>query len=93
MKAALLSLALLLTASAFAQLEIPNPSFEGWNMDNTWNPTPDDWIIQNWQTIVALLIVAITVVLFALRLVRPKNAGSCGGDCSCDAKKLVSKEL
>lgn len=32
-----------------AQLEIPNPSFEEWEIINSWNYTPVGWSTQNWQ--------------------------------------------
>lgn len=50
-----------------------------------------DWLLQNWQTIVALMIVALTVVVFALRLSRPKRTSGCGGDCGCEAKRAAEQ--
>lgn len=49
MKIALTAASLFFVFAAQAQLEIPNPSFENWEIINTWNPTPVDWITQNWQ--------------------------------------------
>lgn len=45
------------------------------------------WLVDNWQSAAALGIVALTVVIFALRLVRPKKpAGGCGAGCGCGGK-------
>ena len=42
-----------------------------------------DWISQNWQTLAALGVVAVTVVVFVVRLVRPRRKGACGKNCGC----------
>ncbi|MFT5411185.1 MAG: hypothetical protein ACI8XO_003966 [Verrucomicrobiales bacterium] len=41
----------------------------------------------DWQTPAALAVVALTLILFAFRIVRQrKNKGGCGGGCDCPAK-------
>ena len=47
-----------------------------------------DWLSQHWQTIVALIIVALTVAAFARRFARPGKQSSCGKGCGCDGKGL-----
>ena len=42
-----------------------------------------NWLLENWQTIAALAIVGLTVVLFTRRLLRPRRKGHCGGGCDC----------
>ena len=38
----------------------------------------------HWQTIVALGVVAITLLIFCVRLIGPKKTGGgCGKDCGC----------
>jgi len=39
----------------------------------------------HWQSIVAMSVVAITLLVFLLLLVRPKKSksGGCGHDCGC----------
>ena len=44
------------------------------------------WLAQNWQTVAALVVVALTLALFARRLLRGRGKSGCGGDCECDAK-------
>lgn len=39
-----------------------------------------------WQTVVALAIVALTATIFLVRLAKPKSKGSCGHDCGCGKK-------
>lgn len=38
----------------------------------------------HWQTIVALGIVAATLLIFVIRMLRPRPKGGCGHDCGCD---------
>lgn len=47
-----------------------------------------DWLSQHWQTIVALIIVALTVAAFARRFARPGKQSGCGKGCGCDGKDL-----
>lgn len=42
-----------------------------------------DWILQNWQTIAALGVVALTLAIFAFRMIRPPKKSGCGGGCDC----------
>lgn len=49
-----------------------------------------DWLEQHWQTITALGIVALTVVVFVWKLTR-KKAGGCGSGCGCEAREEGSK--
>lgn len=45
------------------------------------------WLIQNWQSIAAAAIVFLTVLVFAVRLLRrPRAASPCGAACSCAAR-------
>jgi hypothetical protein len=37
----------------------------------------------DWQTIAAAGIVIITLVIFAVRLTRPKKKSGCGSGCDC----------
>lgn len=37
----------------------------------------------DWQTLTAVGIVAITLVVFISRLARPKKKSGCGKDCGC----------
>jgi len=41
-----------------------------------------------WQTVVALAIVALTATIFLVRLAKPKSKskGNCGHDCGCGKK-------
>jgi hypothetical protein len=44
-----------------------------------------------WQTVVALVIVAATLTLFIVRLAKPKSkGGNCGHSCGC-GKKAASE--
>jgi hypothetical protein len=36
-----------------------------------------------WQTLAAGAVVAITVLVFLIRLSRPRKSGGCGGNCGC----------
>jgi hypothetical protein len=40
----------------------------------------------DWQTYTAAGIVAITLLVFLVRLARPKKKHGCGHDCGCDRK-------
>jgi hypothetical protein len=40
----------------------------------------------DWQTYSALGIVAITLVIFLVRLAKPKKNRGCGHGCGCDKK-------
>jgi hypothetical protein len=51
MKTLLLSLITTISLSSFAQIAVPNPSFEDWGIPNTWTYTPNDWMTQNNQLI------------------------------------------
>ena len=42
-----------------------------------------EWIIENWQTIAALGVVAATAVVFAAGMVRRHKRDGCGADCCC----------
>ena len=44
----------------------------------------------NWQTIIALAIVLITLVIFVIRLVFAKNKPGCGHDCGCGKPSEIS---
>ncbi len=46
------------------------------------NSTPADW-----QSIIALTIVALTIVLFIARALRNRGKTSCGGGCDCSKPK------
>lgn len=37
----------------------------------------------NWQTVVALAIVVITLTIFVVRLTKPKSKRDCGHNCGC----------
>ena len=41
----------------------------------------------DWQTYTAAGIVAITLVVFLVRLARPKKKTGCGNDCGCGRKR------
>lgn len=41
----------------------------------------------DWQTYTAAGIVAITLVIFLVRLARPKKKPGCGHDCGCGRKR------
>ena len=41
----------------------------------------------NWQTYAAIGIIAITLVIFIFRLIRPQKKSGCGHDCGCDKPK------
>jgi hypothetical protein len=45
----------------------------------------------DWQSIAAAAVIAITVALFILRAVRRRQtkAGACGGGCGCHVKKTT----
>ena len=45
-----------------------------------------DWLAQNWQTVAALGVVGATLVVFAVRILRPKKAPGCGEGCGCGKK-------
>jgi hypothetical protein len=49
-----------------------------------------EWLGENWQTVAARAVVALTVTIFALKLARPtkKSGSGCGEGCGCDAKSL-----
>ena len=49
-----------------------------------------DWLSQHWQTIVAVIIVALTVAAFARRFARPGKQSGCGEGCGCDGKDRKS---
>jgi hypothetical protein len=36
------------------------------------------------QTIIALVIVIVTLMIFVVRMLKPKPKGGCGHDCGCD---------
>lgn len=38
----------------------------------------------DWQTLVAAGVVALTLVIFLVRLARPKKKSGCGNDCGCN---------
>ncbi|MBC8127811.1 MAG: FeoB-associated Cys-rich membrane protein [Gloeobacteraceae cyanobacterium ES-bin-144] len=40
----------------------------------------------DWQTYIAISIVALTATIFIVRFFRPKKNGSCGHDCGCGKK-------
>jgi hypothetical protein len=40
----------------------------------------------DWQTFIAVGIVTATLLIFGLRLVRPRKKGSCGHGCGCGKK-------
>ncbi|MBN8458400.1 MAG: FeoB-associated Cys-rich membrane protein [Verrucomicrobia bacterium] len=37
----------------------------------------------DWQTLAAGAVVAITALVFLIRLSRPRKSGGCGGNCQC----------
>ncbi len=41
----------------------------------------------DWQTPTAAVIVGITLMVFAIRLARPKKKSGCGHDCGCGKPK------
>ena len=44
----------------------------------------------NWQTIIALAIVLITLVIFVARFAFAKNKPGCGHDCGCGKPREIS---
>jgi hypothetical protein len=42
--------------------------------------------MDHWQSIAAIGIVTITLLVFVICLVRPKKRGGCGHDCGCGKK-------
>lgn len=48
-----------------------------------------NWLVENWQSLAALGVVAITVLVFAVRLGRSRHKAGCGAGCSCDGAKLA----
>jgi len=38
----------------------------------------------HWQTTVALAAVFLTLLVFLIRMARPRPKGGCGHDCGCD---------
>ena len=43
----------------------------------------------NWQTPAAIAVVVLTLIVFAIQIVRSKRTragGNCGGGCNCDVK-------
>lgn len=50
-----------------------------------------NWLLQHWQTIVALSIVGATAGLFALRWLRTSRQTGCGGGCQCEARALAGQ--
>ena len=36
-----------------------------------------------WQTLIAVGIVLVTLAIFVIRLLKPKPKGGCGHDCGC----------
>lgn len=49
------------------------------------------WLAENWQSLAALAIVALTLAIFLRRLVRPKQSGGCGGGCDCKVKPQAAR--
>lgn len=41
----------------------------------------------NWQTVIAAGIVGITLLIFLIRLARPKRKSGCGHGCGCGKPK------
>ncbi|BCU79755.1 hypothetical protein [Luteolibacter sp. LG18] len=46
----------------------------------------------HWQSLVALGIVAVTLLIFCVRLLGPKKASGCGKDCGCGKPQIGPKE-
>ena len=42
-----------------------------------------NWLEENWQTVAALALVAVTLGVFVLRLLRRPKRGGCGAGCGC----------
>lgn len=42
----------------------------------------------DWQTVIALGIVAVTLVIFMVCSFRPRKNGGCGRNCGCGKKPL-----
>ncbi len=40
----------------------------------------------DWQTVIAIGIVILTLTVFVVRFIRPKKGGGCGHDCGCGKK-------
>lgn len=49
------------------------------------------WIQEHWQTIAALAVVGVTVLLF-LRNLLGREKTSCGGQCECPTRAMGGKE-
>lgn len=47
--------------------------------------------MDNWQTPLALFVVALTVALFAVRAWKKRKNPGCGGDCACPADDFKAK--
>jgi hypothetical protein len=45
----------------------------------------------DWQSIVALLVVTLTLVVFYIRLSRMKKGSRCGNHCGCDHSRTHGK--
>ena len=45
----------------------------------------------DWQSWAALIIVGITMLVFAVRAARKGEPGGCGGSCGCDVKNKLRK--
>ncbi|HEY8990520.1 MAG TPA: hypothetical protein VIM46_00960 [Luteolibacter sp.] len=45
----------------------------------------------DWQTIVALSVVTLTLVVFYIRLSRMKKGTRCGHNCGCDHSRTIEK--
>ncbi|MEO7932222.1 MAG: FeoB-associated Cys-rich membrane protein [Chthoniobacterales bacterium] len=43
------------------------------------------------QTFLALLVVALTVVIFTIRWWQNRNKKGCGGGCGCSAKTVLKR--
>jgi hypothetical protein len=41
----------------------------------------------DWQTLAAAAVVVLTLVVFLVRLGRPRRKPGCGNRCGCDSKK------
>lgn len=46
--------------------------------------------MMDWQTVIAVSIVAVTLVIFVVRLVFAKNKSGCGHDCGCGKPSEIS---
>ena len=49
-----------------------------------------NWLLENWQTVAALAIVAVVIAIFAIGLARPKGKSGCGGGCDCAGNRPTS---